>query len=400
MQFYIIRRKLQFHWKKKSVRAIAVLLVLSATLLLQYYLANRPQPVQIEMRENKFTIPDVSPGQKLVLEGLSLDSSNILLLSHVGNLKEEVDVHFSNARLSPDTLREYEDAHPPESAGEIDCSPMNWKPQLQSESQSETLNQPTPAPTTKDKSHSVGKACSTSISVRVAANKDNSAALSFYQTEITGRGRYRHLVMNVRDLEAAVKLKMVPPVSPPQDMDENAVEDENTDDPRAECGKDLRVRDWRHKLSGPSEVEAIMTSGSTLRLRFTPFADSALSPGDKDGFFEPFLLGTSVQPTNNVNAAIQSRSVSIRAMDDTGVVFKAESPDGKSLVSLDTLKVGSDRLRVNMRGMAYVTVNDVPVTVDLFERVKKYGLLITLLLTMANAAILTWIVKVMRGLFS
>jgi hypothetical protein len=387
MQFYLIKRRLQFYWKKKPVRAIAVLLVLSATLLLQYYLANRPEPVQIEMRGNAFTIPDVLPGQKLVLEGLSLDTANLLLLSHVGTLQEEVEAHFSNARLSPATLREHKDA--PASAGAIDCSPRNWTPTLQSEN----------PPPTKDQSQAAGKACSTSVSVRVAAHEANPAALSFYQTEIVGSAHSRQVVMNVRNLEAAVKLKMVPPVSPPQDDDENAVEEDKTDDPRAECGKYLRVRDWHHNLAGGGEVGAIMTTGSNLRLRFTPFIDSALSPSDKDGLFEPFLFGASGQQPNNVNASIQSRSVSIRTMDDTRVAFKAESADDKSLISLNTLKVGADRLRVDIRGRAYVTVNDMPITVDLFELVKKYWF-ITGILTMANAAILTWIIKVVRGLFS
>jgi hypothetical protein len=398
MRFYLIRRKLQFYWKKKSVRAIAVSLVLSVTFLLQYRLANRPEPVQIETRGNKFTIPDVAPGQKLVLEGLSLDAASNLLLYHAGNQKEEVDAHFSIARLSPATLLEYEDRHPPTSAGEIDITPMNWKLPLQSASQPETAQQPTTAPTTKDKSQSISKACSTSISLRVAANKDNSAALSFYQTELTGRER--RLVLDVRGLEAVVKLKMVPPVSPPQDDDENAGEDENTDDPWADCGKYLRVRDWSDRRGGADEIETIMSAGSNFRLKFTPFDDSALSPVDKDGLFEPFFFGTSRQPMNKANAAIQCRSVSIRSMDDTREVFKAESADGKSLISFDTLKVGPDRLRVDMRGRAYVTVNDVPVTVDLFEQVKKYGIGAWLLITMANAAILTWIIKVVRGLFS
>jgi hypothetical protein len=384
MRFYLIRRKLQFYWKKKSVRAIAVSLVLSVTLLVQYVLANRPEPLQIETRGNMFTIPDISPGQKLVLEGLAADSSNSLLLTHVGNPKEEVDAHFSNARLAPGTLREFEESHPPTSAGEIDCSPVNRELSPQSESQPETAKQP--APTAKDTSRTDGKACSTSIIVRVAARKDNSASLSFYQTEMAGREHYRHLVMNVRDLEVTVKLKMVPPVSLPQ--------------PDAGCGKYLTVLDWHQYLGGPAEVESIMTAGSTLRLRFTPFADGALSPVDKDGLFEPFFFGTSGQPTNNVNAAIQSRSVSIRSMDDKKVFFQAESADGKSLISFDTLQVGADRMRVDMRGEAYVTVNDVPVTVDLFELVRKKSWFITGLLTMANAAILTWIVKVLRGLFS
>jgi hypothetical protein len=399
MRLPIVKTKLKFYWKKKSVRALAVLLVLSATLLIQYRLANTPEPVQIDMQGNKFAIPDVLPGQQLVLEGLAIAPSSLLLLSHVGNLQEEVDVHFSNARLSANTLKEHAEQHPPTTPGEIDLSPLHWKRQLPAADQPETVNQPLPAPTTTDKSHAVRKACSTSINIRVAVYKDNLAALSFSQTDTTGGERYRHLVMDVRGGEATVKLKMVPPISQPQDVEEKAREEQNTDDPFTDCGKHLRVSDWQHQLGGAYEVEAIMTSGSTLRLRFTPIADGTLWSGGEVGFFEPFKFETSAQPLNNVNTAIQCRSVRITSMTDAKAVFRADSAGGKALVSLNTLKVGSDRLRVVMGGRAYVTVNDDPVTIDLFELVGKYWL-IAGLLTMANAAILTWIVKIVRGLFS
>jgi hypothetical protein len=379
MRLYLLKRKLKSYWKKKWVRIVVILIVLAVALLLQYWLANIPEPLDLGSEVKRFTLPYVMPGQELLIEGPGNDDSHALLIAHEGRFSEELDAHLSNGRLSQATLSEYQSLRPPPPSGtsEIDCSSTNWD-----------------APSNDSPQHgqnpNVSNPCNTSVTIRLAPGREKPTAFAFFQSDTTGRERYRQLVMRVHGAEALVNLTMVPPDSPDNPHVDNQID----------CGKYVRVGEWNHRLGGVNgagyEIETIMSPNSTIRLRFSPLADNALWSGGPEGFFEPFLFSSSDNP--NLDTPIESRSVSITSMTDGKVFFKA-SAAGAGRISIDNVKVGTDRLMVSMRGEAFVTVNGKPVSIDLFELIKKYWL-ISGFLAMANTALLAWFVRVLRGLFS
>lgn len=379
MQLYLLKRKLNSYWKKKGVRIVVILIVLASALLLQYWLANIPEPLDLGSEVNRFTVPYVMPGQELLIEGPASGDSHALLIAHEGRYSEELDAHLSNGKLSQATLSEYQSLQPPPPSGtsEIDCSSTNW-------------DSPSNDSPQHGQNPKVSNPCNTSVTIRLAPGREKPTAFAFFQSDTTGRERYRQLVMRIHGAEAFVNLTMVPPASP-----DNPHIDNQTD-----CGKYVRVGKWNQRLGGMNgagyEIETIMSPDSTIRLRFSPVADNALWSDGAAGFFEPFLFSSSANP--NVNTPIESGSVSITSSTDGKVFFKARAA-GARRISIDNLKVGTDRLMVSMRGKAFVTVNGNPVSIDLFELIKKYWL-ISGFLAMANTALLAWIVRVVRGLFS
>lgn len=372
MRLYLIKRKLDLYWKRKSVRAIVVIVVVAVALAIQYYLAHIPEPLNLGAGGNNI-VPAVMPGQQLLIEGLTNDPLNVLLVSHKGNSVEEVDVHLSAARLSPATLAEYQSLTPPppSNSTEIACSSTNSEP---------------------GGSNPNGAApCSTSINIRMVPSKGTPASIKFFQTDTTGGERYRQLVMQVHQMEPVVTLKMVPDPSPQSNRNDVS-----------ECVKSLRVSEWHQEISdtggGGYDIGMIMAPESSLRLRFTPLGSGALWSGGSDGLFEPFLFSSSGIATSNMNSPIEGYSVSIVSISDKKVVFRAKSA-GTGRISVDNLKVGSDRLLISARGNAYVQVNGKSIPVDLSELIKQYWL-ISGFLAMGNTALLVWIVRVVKSLFS
>jgi hypothetical protein len=378
LRFHVLKRNLQNLWRRKAVRVIAIGIVVAVTILVQYLLENRPQPV--DLSSNKVTVPDIFGGQKLLVEALGAGSE--LLIAHVGKLSEEVDVHLSKARLGPTTILDYQDEHPPTTASEVHCSPTNWQDQGVVKPPKSAANDSSAKP----------KPCSTSIAITPVAGNQSVIELDFFQTDTNGRDRYRHLVTEARNAEANVKLKLVPRLTLPT---LGSSTPKSLDSPGVDCGRYLTVGDWQQRIGGATEIETVMESGSALRTRFTAL-ESGLWSG-VDGYFEPFSL-RSQQPGNaTTSTPLKARSVSIQSADGRQTIFLARSADD-SLIRIDNLKVGTDRLQVTIDGTAYVTINGELVSESFLKQIEKYPL-IAVALGALNLAIFAWCVKVAKGLF-
>ena len=87
----------------------------------------------------------------------------------------------------------------------------------------------------------------------------------------------------------------------------------------------------------------------------------------------------------------------IQSADGKQTIFSASSA-GDSLIRIDNLRVGTDRLQVALAGTAYVAINGEPVNEDWLKRVEKYPLIAGVLLAL-NGAIIAWCFNVLRRLF-
>jgi hypothetical protein len=370
VRFHVLKRKLENLWRRKAVRAVAVAVVVLVTTLAQYVLANRPQ--QIDLSSSKVTIPAIFSGQILHVEALS----DGLQITHTGKLSEEVDLHFTNARLGPTTILDYENKHPPTIASEIHCSPVVW--------QDETA-------TSSHKSESRIKPCSTSIAIAPTTNRPGVVALNFFQTDTNGQGNYRHLVVEAADAEAEVKLKFLPPLPLPSSNSNPNINDTE----EVDCGRVLSVGSWHERIGGAEEIETVMQPGSALRTRFSALAAGLWS--GVDGYFEPYTL-RSRQAGRTTSVPINAREVLIQSADGKQTVFSATSSNN-SQIRIDNLKVGSDRLQIALSGTAYVTSNGEPVSESIMKQVEKYPLP-SAALGALNLAILAWCIKTVKGLFA
>ncbi len=379
MRIFLLKRKLEVYWKKKVVRALCAALVLITAVVVQYVLANRPEPLDLQGAGKAF-VPSVMRGQKLVVE--AIDSSSVLVISHAGKTTEEVDVHLTAARLDEPTLSDFESDHPPSGNAEIDCSPIIF-------TTSPPANDATRQNVGSHQQRETGKRCSTSIEIAVGRNKD--AALAFFQSDPPDRDS-RYLDIELISAEGNVKIEMLPEIL---QLDDASVARLKSTGYAVACGRELKVGEWKQRIGGALEIGTVMAANSRLRTRFTPWPKVELWSGGANGFFDPFSFESSRGPQDQT-AAIRSRAVSIRMVDNTQTLFTAQGTAGGELIHLDKLWVGSDRLQIELSGQAIVTVNNQVQTISLFERIKNP--LVAGFLVLVNTALLTWLVGIVRSL--
>jgi hypothetical protein len=224
------------------------------------------------------------------------------------------------------------------------------------------------------------------------SSKQGVVEINFFQSDTNGRDRYRHLVTEVGNVETSVKLKLVPRLTMPAD----STPPNSDDNSGIDCGRYLTVGNWQQRIGGATEIETIMDPASTLRVRFTQL-ESGLWSG-VDGFFEPFSLRL-VPPSNpTASSPLLARSIRIQSADGKQIIFSARTAD-ESLIKIDNLKVGTDRLQVALNGSAYVTINGEEMSESPLEKIQKYPL-VGAAFAALNLAIFTWCIKVVKGLFS
>jgi len=377
VRFHVLKRKLQNLWRRKAARLAALIIVVLITVGVQYVLVNRPQPVDLAV--SKVVIPDIFSGQKLHVEALS----DGLVITHGGKLSEEVDLHFSKARLAPNTLLDYDDLHPPTIAADIHCSPTNWQLQDAIKPKQTPKNAPLKP-----------KPCSTSIAL-TSSTKGGAIAFDFFQTDSTQQNEYRHLVLQSVNSEANVQLKFLPALPfPTSTSTPLQTGPESTDSGVVDCGKILSVGSWQQRIGGATEIGINMEVGSSLRTRFTALENN-LWPASP-GYFEPFSF--RFQQTGTASTPLNVGSVDIRSADGKES-FSAKSSQG-SLLRIDSLKVGADRLQLSLSGTAYVTNEGKPFDNEsILKRLERYPLPAAALGAL-NLAIFAWALKVLKGLFS
>lgn len=358
-----IRQKFR---QNKIIRVAAGACVLALAFVVQYYLAHIPLPIDIEAT-GKFSPATIKRSQQeeLVIEGLAVNLSEGVLLSHEGRANELVNVYLDKARLDETTIE--------------DLSNPNFQPPTTQA----TIDYTTPE---SQQTPKAGEQCRTFLKIG-SKDKQLPRALHFYQLEADGGARLRYL--EIKSSGADLVVEMVTD-TPPE------IETETYG-----CRKLLRVGSLPGLSLPPStQIAAVVAADSAFRFRFQPLApDAPLWVGGADGFFAPFELGVSTLDLNDP-APFQARTVSIRKLQNNGSnsapILHARSADGEPLLTVHELKVGSDELQIKVSGKGTMSVNGQAATVDFMERAQKYPIPAAILAAL-NTALLTWFIRLISS---
>ena len=345
---------LRRYWELFHVRLLAGLLVLSAALAPQVHLAYRPEPVSLEVT-GKFSPAAAKLGREVLrIEAPSPDAEG-LLLAHVANADEIVDLVFESARLDGNTLMLFSEQNPPTRPSRVDFL------------------------TTKPGAAAAGEPCRTFIQVRAADPRSPPSALHFSQPGVPGGDVLRALELKADgDVLVGVDTDM------PDESDERS----------PGCAKLLKVApDFASPVSGLSTISVVAEATSAARFSFNPATAKGSLLGEAKGLFEPFSFG------NNVPAVLRARAVEIVAPGGNAAgpapVLGARSVDGGEPLSIESLSVGSDHLQVKVSGVGFVKVNGEDYT-DPLGYVKRHPLP-SLLLVLADAALLALVAHMLFG---
>jgi hypothetical protein len=350
---------LKRYWQLFPVRLMVGLLVLTGAIIPQLYLIFRPEPVNLE-DTTRFSPAVLRLGrEELTIEGPVTNSDEGSLLSHIGQPNEIVDLSFNRARLDGETLLQLGESNPPPDPTRIDYL------------------------TTKSAQRTEGNSCRTFIDVKFADARKPPTALHFYQTDAPGGGDYRSLDMKTTGGELILSIGT------------------DGDDVRAPgCQKKLTVgSDFSLPTEGTYGLAIVAEADSVSHFSFNPATAKNTLWDGPDSLFQPFDFG-SEQQSEGAPAPLRARAVEIRTLGgDKSAgpisVLSARSLDGGELLTIESLKVGSDQIQVNVSGRGLVKENSKDY-VNLIDRMKRH-LLPTALLAVANVALLIWF---MRLLFS
>jgi hypothetical protein len=345
-------RRLGGYWKLFTVRLLAAVLLLSVALAAQVRVAYRPVPVSLEAT-GRFSPAAVKLSDEvLTIEAPQADAEG-LLLAHVANADEVVDLVCENARLDGNTLMLFSEQNPPTSPSRVDFL------------------------TTRPNAPAAGEPCRTFIQVRAADPGRPPSALRFYQQGAPGGDILRALELKA-DGEVLVGVDTV--------MAEGSAESSPG------CEKLLRVAPRFHSpVSGDSTISVVAGAASAASFTFSPTtAKESLFVG-AGGLFQPFSFGEV--------GTLRARAVEVNAPRGGGAapapVLAARSVDGGEPLSVESLLVGSDHLEVKVSGVGFVKVNGVDFA-DPLGRISRHPFL-SLLLVVADAALLAWIIRLLFG---
>lgn len=352
--------KLRRHRQRFPAGLLAGLLILTGALAAQSYFAFRPQPIRVENAGEFFPAAAKLGHHVLTIEGPVTNSEEGLLLYHGGGAHEIVDVEIDGAVLDSDTLMQFSDSNPPTAPTRLAYQTTKWA------------------------GHSAAAPCRTFIEIRLADRREPPSSLSFYQLDSPGGNDYRHLSMKADGGRLLVNVTTESP-----DDDEQA----------AGCRKLLKIDpDFERQTGGTYSVGMIAERGAALQFRFNPLgAGNPLWDGP-GGLFQPFdlgaeKLGPSAPPPFRASA-IELKPLGERPANLKPLLI-VRSPQGGELLSVESLKVGSDNVQINVSGMGVVEMEGRDNT-GLLGRIKNNPIA-SILLALSDAALIIWL---MRLLFS
>jgi hypothetical protein len=338
------------YWRLFPVRLLAGLLVLSAALAPQLRLAYRPEPVSLE-ETGKFSPAVARLGrERLTIETPSVDSEEGLLLSHVANPDEVVDLGLARARLDGDTLMNFGKYNPPTAPARIDYQTR--------------------------KPGATGEPCRTFVGVRAADARKMPAALRFYQADAPGGDMLRSLELEAEGGDVLVS------------VDTGAPDGGDARSPG--CAKLLKVApDFAAPVEADSTVSFVAEAGSAARFSFNPATAGASLWDGPEGLFQPFAFGD--------DGTLRARAVEVVAegarASGPATVLGARSVDGGEPLGVESLSVGPDSLQVKVSGVGFVKVNGEDY-VDPLGRARRHPLPTTLL-ALLDAALLAWFARLL-----
>lgn len=337
-------------------RLLAGLLVLTGAIAAQLYLAFRPQPVRVENVGGLSPVAAKLGRQELTIEGPVTNSEEGLLLYHGGRDHEIVDVEIDGAVLDGDTLMQFGDSNPPTAPARIAYE------------------------TTKSAVRSSAAPCRTFIEVRLADRREPPSSLSLYQLDSPGGADYRHLSMKAEGCKLLIKV-----------MTESPDEDEKAEG----CRKSLKVGpDFEHQTTGTYSVGMVAERGAVLQFRFNPMGTSNPLWDGPGGLFQPFDLGAEKldpsDPPPFRASAVELKPLGARPAD-TKPLLGVRSQQGGELLSVESLLVGSDEVKINVSGMGIVKAEDRDNS-NLLNRIRTNPIA-SMLLALLDAALIIWLLR-------
>jgi hypothetical protein len=356
MHWHVLQRKLTQLWKSRLLRAAVALLVIGGAVLFQYRLANRPIPVQVG-EAGGITLPPIRAGEQLVIEQPDIRSNPFFL--HTGNPTEILDVELERATISQETQQDYN----------LDLRSRLVAGRLSYETQPPQASK-TP--------------CSTDVEVQSTDGK-TPTEMSFSQSQPPGNETYRALDLRLnRDVVLTV---LTNPADSPAGEESDA-EDDGPGCVKRLQGDQLREKEKQKDLAGAVAVKTNVVANSKISLRFYPAEARAPIWNGRDGYLKPF---------QNASPILKAARVSLRTSNDS-VLFEITA-EPNEFVRINALNIGSDKLEADVSGKGFVKRGGELITLNLFARIQQQPFYAGLL-AMANAALLAWLARLVRGLFS
>lgn len=356
MHWHALQRKLTQLWKRRLLRAAVALLVIAVAVLFQYWLANRPIPVQVG-DAGGITLPPIRAGEQLIIEHPDIRSNPLFL--HTGNSVEILDVELERATISPETQQDYNF----DSRSRLIADRLSYETQ--------------PPQASKIP-------CSTDVEVQSIDGR-TPTEMRFSQSQPPGNETYRAL--DVRINQDVVLIVLTNPSDNPAGEDSEA-EDDGPGCVKRLQGDQLREKEKQKDLAGAVAVKIIVIANSKISLRFYPTDARAPIWNDRNGYLKPF---------QNASPVLGASRVSLNASNKS-VLFEITA-EPNEFVRIDTLNIGSDKLEADVSGKGFVKRNGELITLNLFARIQQYPLYAGLM-AMANAGLLAWLARLVRGLFS
>lgn len=339
------------------MRLAVVLGVALAAFGAQYRLAHIRLPVEVGDPSKVPTRP-IRLGEQLVIVAPVSQAPGSPIFAYKGNAGEAVDLHFENAKVAEETVRNYEFSEPFKS----NSGPIFFitDPGLDSVSRAEP--------------------CLALVEASTGAAQSLPGEIRFSQSGTPGNESLRELNIQT-DVEVMLRTATFPP--------ESATDpDAETSDDGPGCARRLSLLAGSETLQGVSVVKLPAAARSEIKFLFWPLNKGEPMWNGSDGFFEPFKAASPV---------FQVRALSIRtATGNPAFEITAESPSEP--LRINKLKVGSGELLVEISGKGFVTIDGETISLSFFERINQYPWSASLVM-IANAALLTWLGRQVRSLF-
>jgi hypothetical protein len=285
-------------------RAPIAFSVVAVALGADYWIVHRPEPHSVA----EFNPIKVKLGkEELILTNPAPSGSS--LLSHQGGKSEVVEIFFKNGVLSAGTQRL-----------------LRGQPWAQSQ-QPQNISY-----TTLDTAGATGPPCRTFVDVK---SVDSTVPeLRLFQDGIPGGEDHREL-----SIRSTARLQ----------VDFTTAADDPAQVNPPGCRKLLQVGENQIGLTGTLPLSILSMADASVRFKFMPAA-SPIWNGAK-GLFEPFQ-----------RTSLGARSVRLSPVDSEQKLFLVVAPHNENGLLIDGLFAGSDTLEMRISGVAWVTVNNRPIS--------------------------------------
>jgi len=338
-------------WERPVIRKATAVVLFLAAVALQVFFKNLPWPLRLEDTEKLKNLAVAEGSQEIVLRNAKMRSMHTLL-SYRGNAWEALDVDVTPARLDEQSTGFLSLSH----SGRPPADPVSW------------------AYVTQERGPSIGEPCRTFLDVTVEPETDAGSEfhLSFHLSQRESDSLRR---LEIKSDTTPLRVRLL--TSPPDPDKLNG----------PLCTKTLQGAAWQEKIRN---VPLMFVTEPRSNIRVVFIAESDKSTWGQDGLFRSAEFGP-----------ILAQSVTVRKVQEDGTVEKAPPvlhfrAFRHQPIALNHLTLGSDLLRLNATGRAWVWQDGKPMGFDVIDAMQK-NLEFSALLLGANGLFLAWLRKLFFG---